>query len=325
MHRLRQISLCLLALASLFALSAVSAQDAECETGFRSIRDASGDLCVPENPQRIVALMENDLDALLALGITPLGTTNGRGQPTPPRYLEEYLDGVEIVGNFYTPNVELVLELQPDLILMGGFDDEAVLAQLREIAPVVNTFASGETWQTAFLRVAEAVNKQDEAEAFLAAYAERVATLTAALGENAGAVVNIVRWNPQGPGIMLVGSFASRVLADVGLQRPASAEGEGPGHTPPLSLEDLGQLDADWIFIGTLATVGEAVDAMSAIIESPLFQQLSAVQNDHLVYIDGSLWTSIGGPLAAHKVLDDVQAAMADPTLLPEATPEASS
>lgn len=318
----------LLVACCLFGVGAAAAQDtADCDAGFRAIQDAAGTVCVPENPERIVALMETDLDSLLALGITPLGTTNGRGQPTPPRYLADYMDGIEIVGNFYAPNVEMVLELQPDLILMGGFDDEAVLAQLREIAPVVNTFIGGEPWQTSFLRVADAVNKTEEAQAFLQAYAERVSELQATLGENAGAVVNIVRWNPQGPGIMYVGSFASRVLGDLGLQRPESAQGEGPGHTPPLSLEDLGQIDADWVFLGTLAAEGEAADLMADVVETPLFQQLGAVQNGQLVFMDGSLWTSIGGPLAALAVLDDVEAAMADPALLAaaEATPEATA
>ncbi len=292
-------------------LSQAVAAVVECEAGFRSVSDAAGAaVCVPENPERVVALMESDLDALLALGVQPVGTTNGRGQPTPPRYLADQLGDIEIVGNFYQPNLEMVLALQPDLILMGGFTDETVLAQLREIAPTVNTFMLGETWKSHFLRVGEIMNMQAEAGAFLAAYDERVETLKTALGDHVGAEVSIVRWNPDGPGIMLRDAFSSRVLADVGLVRPANQQGEGVGHTPPLSLEDLGQIDADWVFIGTLAAEGDAVNVMQEAIESPLFQQLGAVQNEHLVFMDGSLWTSIGGPLAAMQVLDDVEAAL---------------
>jgi iron complex transport system substrate-binding protein len=58
-----------------------------CESGMRAVVDAAGvSVCVPENPQRVVGLMEADVDALLALGISPVGSTNGRGQATPPRY-----------------------------------------------------------------------------------------------------------------------------------------------------------------------------------------------------------------------------------------------
>lgn len=316
----------LFALFLLLSAAVIQAQDAtECDDGMRPVEDAAGvTVCVPEHPERVMALMESDLDALLALEVEPIGTTNGRGQPTPPRYLLDRLGDIAIVGTFYAPNLEMVLELAPDLILMGGFTDETVLAQLNAIAPTVNTFTLGETWQEHFLRVADVMNMQAEAEAFLEAYDERVLAITEALGENEGAVVTIARWNPDGPGIMLRDAFSSRVIADLGLVRPDNLEGEGVGHTPPLSLEDLGQLDADWLFIGTLAEAGDAADAMSEALETPLFQQLGAVRNDHLVVIDGSLWTSIGGPLAALAVLDDVAEAMADPALLPPEATEAA-
>src|SRR5690606_9176387 len=143
----------------------------QCEVGFWGIVDAAGaSMCIPENPQRIVGLMEADVDALLALGITPVGSTNGRGQMTPPRYLDEYLDGVTSVGQFYSPNLEILLQLEPDLILFGGFTDEAVLAQLNAIAPTVNTLQFGESWQTHFMRVGDILNMTIEADAFIEMY-----------------------------------------------------------------------------------------------------------------------------------------------------------
>ncbi|QPC81815.1 ABC transporter substrate-binding protein [Phototrophicus methaneseepsis] len=284
---------------------------ATCEEGMRAVEDATGvSVCVPEEPQRILALMESDLDALVALGIEPIGTTNGRGQPTPPRYLQDELEGVEIVGEFYNPNLEQVLALDPDLILFGGYTNEDVLAQLNEIAPTINTFSLGETWQSHFTRVGEILNMQEETADFIASYDERVAALQESLGDAIGSVANIVRWNPDGPAIMLPDAFSSRVLLDVGFVRPEGLEGEGVGHTPTISLEQLGEIDGDWLFIGTLAEAGDAADLLAETMESPLFQALNAVQADHVVYIDGSLWTSIGGPVAAMTVLDDVEAAV---------------
>lgn len=46
------------------------------------------------------------------------------------------------------------------------------------------------------------------------------------------------------------------------------------------------------------------------MLENPLFQSLQVVQNDRVVVIDGSLWTSVGGPLTAMTVLDDVEASV---------------
>ena len=128
--KMRVFSILLLAL-MFTGIVTVGAQDAvECEAGFRAVTDANGtDVCLPEAPERVIALMESDLDALLALGVDVVGTTNGRGQSTPPRYLSEYLpEALPVVGNLYQPNLEAVLALDPDLILMGGFNDEEVLA-----------------------------------------------------------------------------------------------------------------------------------------------------------------------------------------------------
>lgn len=298
-----------------------------CEEGFRAVLDANEvEVCIPEAPERIVALMEPDLDALLALGVTPLGTTNGRGQSTPPRYLGDALEGIEVVGDFYSPNLELVLELQPDLILMGGFDDEAVLAQLNEIAPVVNTFQNGAPWQDHLTRVGEILNLQAEAAEFITKYDARVEEITANLGDNTEAGFIVARWSPDGPQIMAPHIFSSVILADLGLTPPAELPDyqEGHPHTAPLSLESLSLLDTDWAFVGTLSDSGDAVDALNETLEDPLFQALEVVQNGHVVVVDGSLWTSVGGPLAALEVLNVVEAALTDVSAEADATPAAT-
>ncbi len=121
---------------------------------------------------------------------------------------------------------------------------------------------------------------------------------------------SIVRWIPQGPVVVNPGTFADTILTDLGMQRPAhqqSLGGSHGAHSDPISLEALEQIDADWIFIGTLNP--EGATALQAARENPLFQQLSAVQNDHVIEVDGTVWTSVGGPLAALQVLDDEESA----------------
>lgn len=293
----------------------VAAAPVECEADFRAIEDAVGaTVCVPEHPQRVVALMEADLDALLALGVTPIGTTNGRGQSTPPRYLQEYLSDITVVGDFYNPNLELVLGLDPDLILFGGFDDPEVLAQLNAIAPTINTFQNGESWKSHLLRVGTVMNMSDAAQAFITSYDERVQTIKDNLGDNAGAEFIVARWSAEGPQVMAPTTFSSGVLLDLGLTAPSEIPDlqVGHPHSEPLSLEAIGVLDVDWAFIGTLSAEGDAVTALDAAIANPIFQALTVVQNDHVVFVDGSLWTSIGGPIAATQVLDNVEASLVE-------------
>lgn len=275
----------------------------------RQVTDAMGNtVTVPEAPQRVITLSEIDLDTALTLGVTPVGTINGRGQAAPPRYLDGKLPaGIEVVGDIDNPNLETLLELEPDLILTGPVKPEQ-LAILNEIAPTVITFNWARPWQESMQRTAQALNKEAEAKAVLERYRARVEAARQRLAAHQGETLSIVRWNPKGPSYMFKDAFASTVAEDVGLLRPAHQQDRGHTHSMALSLESLELLDADWLVIGTLATSGEAVEAMNQAEQTPAFRQLSAIQAKRFGAVDGSLWTSLGGPMAALQVIEDIEA-----------------
>lgn len=285
-------------------LWSISAHAAE-----RPLVDAAGrSVSVPAAPLRILALSELDLDSLLALGIRPAGATRGRGQQSAPRYLGKDAAAIASVGNFASPVPDLAIALQPDLILAGGVPDPELLARLAKIAPTVVTYKPGEHWQDALRRIGAAVGRTREADAVLAAYRQRAAQLRTRLQAQRGASVSVVRWNPQGPAYMLRDAFASLVLADLQLARPASQQQPGAAHSPPLSMEALSLIDADWLFVGTLD--GAAGASLRAAGASPAFRRLAAVRQGRMRAVDGSLWTGPGGPLAANAILADVEQAL---------------
>ncbi|MEB2327045.1 MAG: ABC transporter substrate-binding protein [Pseudomonas sp.] len=296
MHR----SLVAVLLAGLLALPAYA--------DTRQVTDAMGNtVTVPEAPQRVITLSEIDLDTALTLGVIPVGTINGRGQAAPPRYLDGKLPaGIEVVGDIDNPNLETLLELEPDLILTGPVKPEQ-LAILNEIAPTVITFNWARPWQESMQRTAQALNKEAEAKAVLERYRARVEAARQRLAAHQGETLSIVRWNPKGPSYMFKDAFASTVAEDVGLLRPAHQQDRGHTHSMALSLESLELLDADWLVIGTLATSGEAIEAMNQAEQTPAFRQLSAIQAKRFGAVDGSLWTSLGGPMAALQVIEDIE------------------
>ncbi len=287
-------------LAGLLALPAMA------ET--RQVQDAFGNtVSVPAAPKRVITLSEIDLDTALALGVTPVGTINGRGQAAPPRYLDGRLPaGIEGVGDIDNPNLETLLELEPDLILTGPVKPEQ-LAILNEIAPTVITFNWARPWQESMQRTAQALNRKAEAKAVLERYWARIEEARKRLADHQGETLSIVRWNPKGPSYMFLDAFSSSVVEDIGLVRPPHQQDPGHTHSMALSLESLELLDADWLVIGTLATSGEAVEAMQQAEQTPAFRQLSAIRAKRFGAVDGSLWTSLGGPQAALQVIEDVE------------------
>ncbi|QSB03984.1 ABC transporter substrate-binding protein [Natronoglycomyces albus] len=275
------------------------------EADTRTITDAQGtEVDVPTNPERVVALSEQDLDAMLALDLKPIGTVNGRGQNTPPAYLEDAAD-IDIVGNIGEISLDSVLELEPDLVLFGASHDQEVLDQVRELVPAtVVTYELDADWKSAFLGTAEALNATDAAQAWLQEYQETADTVAAGLGDEAGAEVSLIRWSPDGPSIMHEGAFASLVIQDLGLNRPETQHIDGFSHSDPLSLENLSQIDADWLFVGTLVPGSD--EALQEARNTPAFAQLDVVDNDRFIEVDGTLWTSRGGPIAAEQITTEI-------------------
>ncbi|CCQ11009.1 Iron(III) dicitrate transport system, periplasmic iron-binding protein FecB (TC 3.A.1.14.1) [Pseudoalteromonas luteoviolacea B = ATCC 29581] len=296
---------------AIFALLSLSFHCVAVEGQTRVVEDAFGKkITVPENPKRIVVLSEIDLDSTLALGIIPVGSVNGRGQPRFPYYLENHpllgssVKAIPSVGELGQPNLEVILALEPDLILTMP-NREEVLQVLSEIAPTVVTFSRHDDWKTTLRRIGEILGRQVQASKLVDEYQSLIATSKIKLNGVAGQSVSLVRWNPKGPAFMYRDSFASEILRDVGLVRPVHQQTEGPHHSLPLSLEALDQIDADWLLVGTLTPRGEATEALKQAGTTPTFLALDAVKKGHFFAVDGTLWTSVGGPIAAQQVVHE--------------------
>lgn len=297
----------------------------------RAYTDAEGRTVeIPVDATRIVALSEPTLDAALALGIKPVGTSLGRGQGTIASYLHARAQGVESVGILAQPNLERIAALRPDLILGDGTAtlDDATLDKLERFAPTAIVGRNGGHWRTTFQGAADALGRKQRGAELLAVYDKRVADIRSRLGANADAEVSIVRWGGIGlPAIVKEDLSAGSVLKDIGLRRPRFQRGRGPGHTVPVSLEHIEYLDGDYIFFGSLGAGGGASGgssdtpanlasarlALEYAEDTPGFTRLKAYREKHIVPVDGSIWTSAGGYLAEQVVLDDVERTLTSP------------
>ncbi|MFD5000761.1 ABC transporter substrate-binding protein [Streptomyces buecherae] len=312
--RARLTALAALTVVSALTLSACGSDDSDKgddKGKSRVVKDVTGaDVKVPEKVERVVVLSEMDLDSSLALGVQPVGLTAGRGQKGAPEYLADKAKDIEVVGAVTGPDLEKVLAAKPDVILAGQIADAQVLKQLRGIAPTVMTVGKDKNWKSALTLTGEVLGKQNEAKTFLADYDKRVGEVRKSLGDKAGSSVSVARYSAKGTAVMQQGVFISDVLKDLEFKRPALQNKKGAGHSTPLSDEDIQQIDADWLFIGTLSSKGKDADLFGELRKKPAYQQLGAVKSGHVTQIDGSKWTSLGGSLAAMSVLDDVEKAM---------------
>jgi iron complex transport system substrate-binding protein len=296
------------------------------EAGTRTVTDVEGTTMeVPVEPKRVVALSEPTLDGAIALDVHLVGTITGRGQSTVPHYLADAAGDLPILGGVANPTYEAIAKAKPDLILVDGTsinNNPDAIEILRKIAPTFYAGYAGGDWKATFTLVGEALNKADEAAAVMAAYDAKVVQTKAALGSRyAGKTFSVVRWQGGSASVILKELPAGQALSDLGLARPAAQDKRGRGHSEPVSLENLAQIDADYLFFGTLGgssngnpDAGGSSDesgARKALVEAekvPGFSSLHAVTTDHVITVDGSLWTSTGGPLLMQGLVDDVKA-----------------
>ena len=296
-------------------------------TETRMVTDASGqEVALPLEPTRVVTLSEPATDNALALGITPVGAVSGRGQSGVAAYLADRAGDVPILGSVGTPNLEAVGAAHPDLILVDGTsvksDDTDTLNALKQIAPVFYTAHSGDDWRETFTRTADALGVPDEASTKLADFDAHVAAVSSRLNDGGylDQTYSVVRWQGDSAGLILKELPAGQALSALGMKRPANQDRNGEGHSEPVSLENIDQIDADWIFFGTLgkssvnnpsaggATGVEASEAALAEARASVgFDSLAAVRAGHVIPVDGSLWTSTGGYLLMEGIVANIE------------------
>ncbi|MFW5709340.1 MAG: ABC transporter substrate-binding protein [Chloroflexota bacterium] len=299
----------LIALMSLIALLPVSAQDSPCENGFRLIEHALGETCVPGNPQRVVPLDMTITELLLISSMQPVAASQTvldaytRMHPELEATFTDVMEDIEDTG--FPPNIEAVLNAEPDLII-GPRDlfTESLYPQLNEVAPTVLYDPVPGDWRSRLIFAGEVLGLSETVDSLLTDYDERVDELRDQLGEDAGGVeVSLVRTFPGQIGLVLAGTTGAALLDEVGLARP---ESQGVDYDyvleeldgrPELliSEEELLLADGDVVFV-----FGDP----SALFEMPLWNALPAVQEDRAHEVGYYWWGD--SLLSAHDMLDDL-------------------
>jgi iron complex transport system substrate-binding protein len=280
---------------------------AEPTAATRTVEHALGTTEIEGTPERVVVLDTGELDAVLALGVTPVGAVRTDVSDALPAYIEDAgADPAEIanVGTIAEPDLEAIAALDPDLILSNAVRHTDVYEQLSAIAPTVFAEAIGETWEDNLRLAGEALDRSDEAEELLAGYEERAAEVGALYGDPAATEVSMVRFL-DGSAVRLYGegSFIGAVLADVGFARPELQR--TPETFVEVGLEEIGLADGDLLFSAAYGEDGQA--AAAQVTGGGLWQGLSAVQQDRAVEVDDDRWFLAIGPLGASLVLDDLE------------------
>lgn len=294
------------------ALSGCSAAGADTSSAaaMRTVDSEFGEVSLPVDPQQALGFYTTDVDILVTLGI-PLAASQpirGDGYDGYPEFFPSEVDEVTTFANFPDYNYEAVLQAQPDVILNGlGYDAEAV-ERLPEIAPTysINAFADPD-WRVTFKTIAEAFDRVDEYEAWMAAYQARIDEVKAGLA--AAGVQPVVAPISSNDGAVNVSCYGvpCLVFRDLGLTiLPIADSYDGT----TLSLEQLDQLSSvDAVFTSaTPADVAAGTDPFAELAGNTVWNQLPFITEQQVFTHD--LEMLYGSPSGQMAFLDVVEQAL---------------
>ncbi|MCA9835073.1 MAG: ABC transporter substrate-binding protein [Thermomicrobiales bacterium] len=274
-----------------------------------------GVIQLPENPQRIVTLDDGPLDAILALGVQPIGYTASSNGETAAAYLADKVsaDATIVDGGWTELDIEQVIALEPDLIIDSRYRDEADVIKLSEIAPVMIAGSQDEEspeklqwWEQEQLAIGHALGMLEEAKQVVLDLRARGAAIAEEAGDKAGQSVVVFRPQADFPVIMSHHWITGVVLTWSGfVGNDLTNETPSPHSGDTISLEMLNLMEADWLFAASRNE--EMTAALEAYKENAAFQTITAVKNGQVALVAGDLWSGATGVLAGHAMMDDIE------------------
>jgi len=268
---------------------------------------------VGSDPQRIVVLSGDQLDALCALGLQSriVAAALPDGSSSQPSYLGTVVHRLPGVGTRSSPDLAAIGAAKPDLILGSQALTPKLYSALAAIAPTVFTAAPGAAWEDNLRGVGAATGRADAANGVIDDFTKK-AHDDGAAHDAPHYQASVVQFTENTIRVYGAKNFPASVLATVGVDRPASQRFTDKPYIEMGSTEadlagnpDLSAADADLVYV-SFASPG-AKDRAAAIFDSGPWRKLSATRDNRVFVVNNEIWQTGEGVVAARGVLDDLR------------------
>lgn len=262
----------------------------------RTITDHAGhEITIEKQPERIAVGHFAEMEYFFALGIPPIAS------PLAEEILQEFTvtigsdaanAEVADLGDVVSPNLEMLLEIKPDLFIGTiGLHDE-VYDQLRAIAPVVMFDSAGE-WDERLREYATLAGKEAHAEEYIEKITALIEEASEKLQPYQDETTALLRFSgPLQFGAM--GSEPYKLYYDQENGLGFKAPDGYPATWQVLDLEGLSSLDPDHLVIFEYTSNYGA--RLEDLEPNRVWNNLRAVKNDNVHFVDVSAATN--GPYA---------------------------
>jgi ABC-type Fe3+-hydroxamate transport system substrate-binding protein len=270
-------------------------------------------VAVPAEPQRIVVLSGDQLDALCALGLQSrvVAAALPDGSSSQPSYLGDAVHGLPGVGTRTNPDLGGITAAHPDLILGSQGLTPKLYPQLAAIAPTVFTAAPGAAWEDNLRGVGAATARSAAVDTLITGFAQR-ATQIGAAHDASHFQASIVQLTTTTIRVYGANNFPASVLGAAGVDRPAAQRFTdkpyieiGATDADLAKNPDFSTADADVVYLSCATPA--AADRAATVLDSNPWRKLSANHDNRVYIVNDEVWQTGEGLIAARGIVDDLR------------------
>ncbi|MFC3025241.1 Fe(3+) dicitrate ABC transporter substrate-binding protein [Vibrio zhugei] len=252
---------------------------------------------------RVIALEYSFVDALAAIGVSPVGVADD-GDPTRiiPQ-VRQLIQPWTSVGMRSQPNLEIIAQLKPDLIIADAYRHKMSLHDLSQIAPTLLLKSRGETYQEsleAAQHIGKVLGKESQMRQRLAQHRALMARYQGQFAHQG--TVQFANVNDRGMWMHGPKSFTGSLLGYLGL-KPALPHLQD-SHLLEANLETLLKVNPDWLFYSK-NTPQTVLDRWQ---NNPLYPLLNISKHNQARQVSARLWSLNRGMLAAEGIAKQLEA-----------------
>lgn len=262
----------------------------------RTYVDALGrEVLLEKKPERVAQLFFRNLEHMFLLDEFPyaaadVSVLNDWAIFEPYEERNNIID----IGASQTPNIEMLLEIEPDLIIIFKGRYEQFGEELEKIAPVITVDSNENDWQGALREYGLIFGKEEKAEKEIERIEKQISDFRHELEA----------YNDKSFGVIMLGdkqywAFTTRFIFDkdtgFGLNPPENyVDMSTKGET--VSLESIAAMDLDYMFVANINGSYEQLwGYLEDLEDNTVWNSLKAVKNDQMYALDSSI--AAGGPL----------------------------
>lgn len=257
----------------------------------------------PGDGQPKIASMSIHLtNNLLALGITPVGSAIGGDVKSFLPHVADRLKDTKPLGVVTDPDMEALLALKPDVIYLDENYSGKDVAKYEKIAPTEVFNLDDGTWRDTLKKTGKLVNREAEADKFIADYEEQTTRVKGLIHDKLGDGAKVMAIRVTAKELRVFGvkrPMGPILFEDLGL-KPANGVEKIDKAYEVISQEVLPDFDADAIFVVVNAG-DEAKKVYDQLQANPLWQGLKAVKKNQIYTIKAQPWldySAIGNKMA---------------------------